>query len=127
MDMHQRLARRVRQLTGTGFLAGVLLIALGLAGQSGTTALGVGLLAVGALAFSFRHHFAGLVSHPAADAYLRSIPPAPSLAGAVVLWFAGASAGELQTLGGVIGLLALVNHLLRPVYGLGYRLVVRVF
>lgn len=127
MDMHQRLARRVRQLTGTGFLAGVLLIALSVAGQSASTALGLGLLAVGALALSVRHHFAGVVSHPAGDAYLRSIPPAPLLAGAVVLWFSSASAGELQTLGGVIGLLALVNHLLRPVYGLGYRLVVRVF
>jgi len=125
--MHQRLARRLRQLTGTGFLAGVLLIGLGLAGQSATMALGVLLLVVGALAFSFRHHFAGLVSHPAADAYLQSIPPAPLLAGAVVLWFAGASPGELQTLGGVLGLIALVNHLLRPVYGLGYRLLGRVF
>ncbi|WP_148290941.1 hypothetical protein [Halorhabdus tiamatea] len=125
--MHQRLARRVRQLTGTGFLAGVLLIALGLVGQSGTTALGLGLVAVGALAFSFRHHFAGVVSHPAADAYLRSIPPAPLLAGAIVLWFVGASAGELQTLGGVLGLLALLNHLLRPVYGLVYRVLGRVF
>ncbi|MFB6128711.1 MAG: hypothetical protein ABEJ47_03005 [Halorhabdus sp.] len=125
--MHQRLARRVRQLTGTGFLAGVLLIGLGLAGQSATMTLALGLVAVGALALAFRHHVAGLVSHPAADAYLRSIPPAPLLAGAVALWFSGASPGELQTLGGVLGLLAIANHLLRPVYGLGYRLFARVF
>jgi len=124
--MHQRLVRRVRQLTGMGFLAGVLLIALGVAGQSGTMAVGLALLAVGAFALSFRHHLTGLVSHPAVDAYLTSVPVAPVLAGAVVIWFAGTSPGELQTLGGVLGLLSLVNHLLRPLYGLGYRLITRV-
>lgn len=125
--MHPRLVRTVRQLTGAAFLAGVALIALGLAGQSGTTALGLGLLAVGAFALAFRHLFAGLVSHPAADAYLRSVPFAPVVAGGVVLWFSGASPGELQTLGGVLGLLALVNHLLRPVYGILHGLLARVF
>ncbi|WEL16278.1 MULTISPECIES: hypothetical protein [unclassified Halorhabdus] len=124
--MNQRLARRVRQLTGVAFLAGVLLIGLGVAGQSGSMAVGFGLLAVGALALSFHHHFTGLFAHPAADAYLASVPAAPVVAGAVVLWFAGASPGELQTLGGLLGLLSLVNHLLRPVYGLGYRLIARV-
>ncbi|MFW5974504.1 MAG: hypothetical protein ACOCPZ_03910 [Natrialbaceae archaeon] len=125
--MNQRFARHLRQLTGAGFLAGVLLIGLGLAGVSGTTALGLGLLAVGTFALAFRHLFAGLVTHPAADAYLTSVPFAPVIAGGVVLWFSGASPGELQTLGGVLGLLALVNHLLRPVYGILHGLLARVF
>lgn len=39
-----------------------------------------------------------------------------------VLVALGASPGELQTLGGLIGLVGMLNYFLRPVYRLTYRL-----
>ncbi len=47
------------------------------------------------------------------------------VAALVGLAFRDATPGELQALGGVVGLLGMANYFLRPVYRLGYGLVVR--
>ena len=50
----------------------------------------------------------------------------PAVAAAVVLPFLGASPGEVRALGGLLGLVGMVNYFLRPVYHLVYGLVARV-
>jgi len=123
--MNQRLIGLLRQATGTGFVAGVLLIALGLAGLSASPSLVAVLIVVGVAGTAVRGTLRGLLDHRAFAAYLASVPIAPLLAGVVLLAFTGASPGELQTLGGVLGLLAICNHMLRPVYALGHSLLAR--
>ncbi|WP_136689424.1 hypothetical protein [Halorhabdus amylolytica] len=123
--MNQRLVGWVRQGTGMGFTAGLLLIALGVAGQSATFALAVGVLAIGVVGTAMRQTLRERIDHPGFAAYLVSIPLGPLVAGVVLVVFLGASPGELQTLGGVLGLLALLNHLFRPVYAFGHYVVSR--
>lgn len=116
--MYQRSIEWIRQATGVGFTAGILLIAFGLAGLEATLGLATGVLVVGVAGIAVRRTLRGTIDHPAFAAYLASVPLAPLLAGAVVVAFLGASPGELQTLGGVLGLLAILNHMFRPVYAL---------
>ncbi|WP_181685119.1 hypothetical protein [Halorhabdus salina] len=123
--MNQRLVWRIRQVTGAGFVGGLLLVGFGLAGISGLLPLSIALIGIGLVGTALRHHLYGLLDNRAFAAYLTSLPAGPLVAGLVLLVFSGASPGELQTLGGVVGLLALLNHLLRPIYGLVSLVVTR--
>ncbi|QGN08048.1 hypothetical protein Hrd1104_12575 [Halorhabdus sp. CBA1104] len=116
--MNQRLVWRIRQVTGAGFTGGLLLVGCGLAGLPGSLPLSIALIGSGLAGTALRHRLYGLLDNRAFEAYLTALPAGPLVAGLVLLVFAGASPGELQTLGGVVGLLALLNHLLRPIYGL---------
>ncbi|MFB6202774.1 MAG: hypothetical protein ABEI98_12305 [Halorhabdus sp.] len=123
--MNQRLVGWIRTATGVGFTGGVVLIALGLAGLSASFGLAVVVLALGGGGILARRRLQDQLDHPAFAAYLTAVPLGPLLAGAVILAFAGASSGELQTLGSVCGLLAILNHMLRPVYAFGHYVVTR--
>ncbi|WP_135667637.1 hypothetical protein [Halorhabdus rudnickae] len=123
--MDQRLVGWIRQMTGGGFTAAVLLIALGVVSQSATPLLAVGVFAIGVAGIATRQTLREWIDHPAFATYLASVPLGPLLAGVVLVLFLGASPGELQTLGGVLGLLALLNHLFRPVYAFGNYVVSR--
>lgn len=46
----------------------------------------------------------------------------PAIAAAVLVPFLGAGAGEVQALGGLVGLVGMANYFLRPVYHLLYGL-----
>jgi len=46
----------------------------------------------------------------------------PAVAAGVCLVFLGATAAELQALGGLVGLVGMVNYFLRPLYRAGYAL-----
>lgn len=106
---------------------GGALVAAGTAGLAASPWLVVALLALAGPAYLIgdvatdtewtrydRHRFV-------ADLWL-----APIVAGLVVALFLDASAGEVQTLGGLVGLAGMVNYFLRPVYHLVYGLVRRV-
>ena len=123
--MNQRLVGWIRQVTGASFTAGVLLIALGVAGQSASFVLAVGVLSIGGAGIAVRKRRREGIDNEGIEAYLVSVPLGPLLAGGIMLVFLGASPGELQTLGGVVGLLALLNHLFRPVYALGHSVIAR--
>lgn len=123
--MNQRLVWRIRQGTAAGFVGGLLLIGFGLVGQVASLPLALLLVVVGVVGLALRHHLYGLVNSDTLEAYLTAAPAAPLIAGTIMGFFNGATPGELQTLGGIVGLLALLNHLLRPLYGLVYHLLTR--
>lgn len=116
--MQQRHVRRVRQVTATGFVGGLLLIGAGVAGLTAAAPLVLVLAGLGAVGIAGHRALVGLTGHPALDAYLSALPAAPLLGAAVTVAFLGASPGELQTVGAVLGLLSVLNHLLRPLYAL---------
>jgi len=125
--MDERLTDAVFRLTVVLVTAGFCLVGAGLAGVSGSLALVVGLFGAGAA-------FYGLA--PAAEdtvvdrldsaAVVPVLWGGPVVAGVVALVFLGASPGEVQALGGILGLLGMTNYFLRPVYHLLYGLASRV-
>lgn len=109
-----------------GSLALILPAALGV-GASGPL-LGV-VLATGAVLAALRPRLATLPTVLEHDigVYARELWLGPVVAVAVVAVVdTGASAGELQALGGLLGLLGMLNYFLRPVYFLLYDLLRRV-
>ena len=124
--MNQRLVALIREVTGVGFTAGLVLIGFGVLGLSASPPLAGGVLVLGLAGPAVREPLRAQVDHAVAASYLASVPLAPLIAGGVMLVFLGASPGELQTLGGVIGLLAVLNHMLRPLYAFAHYLLARV-
>jgi len=108
--------------------AGLLLVTAGTAGVTGSLALVVALVLVGVGLYLLSEQVAaaepGFGLDPrvvAADVWL-----GPFLAAAVVGFYLGASAGEVQALGGLVGLVGMLNYFLRPFYHLVYGLAQRV-
>ena len=118
-----RAPYRLRQATAVFLVASGVLIGTSLAGVGASLALvgAVGFLA--AALFAVRDRLASAVPAPA-----RSLGPllavtwlGPVVAGLLVLIAPDATPGELQTLGGLCGLVAMANYFLRPVYGFAIR------
>jgi len=110
----------------TGSLTLILPGLLGV-GASGPL-LGV-VLAAGAVLAALRPRLATLPTVLKHDigVYARELWLGPVVAVAVVaVADTGASAGELQTLGGLLGLVGMLNYFLRPIYFLLYDLLRRV-
>lgn len=108
--------------------ASVALIVPGFFGLDGSgEVLGV-LLAIGALLAAVRPAIADLppVMGHEIGVYLRELWLGPVIGVAMVPLLApGASAGELQSIGGLAGLIGMVNYFLRPLYFFVYDLVRR--
>jgi len=114
----------VLRVTLVSLVAGFCLIVAGLAGSRATFALAIELLAL-----------AGVVSVAVSTAekrdllafdrhrYAADLPLAPSVAAVATLVFLGSSPGEVQAVGGGLGLLGMSNYFLRPVYHALYRAV----
>lgn len=99
------------------------LVAAGSGGVTASPVLVAGLLvAAGGLAalgvVSTRTDWRRVDSHE----FLADLWLGPTLAAVVVLFFLDASAGEVQALGGLVGLAGMANYFLRPVYHLCYGL-----
>jgi hypothetical protein len=116
----QRLSRYATQLTALLVAASLALIVPGTAGLGASFPLVVLVVAVGlALQAGVRR----VKHHPRVDTtrlgdVLRVVPTGVLLGGLVVLFSPTATAGELQALGGLSGLLGMLNYFFRPVYGL---------
>jgi hypothetical protein len=116
----QALSRYATQLTAVLVAASLALIVPGIAGIGASFPLVVVIVAVGiALQAGVRrvkHH--RLVEYSRLGDAFRVFPTGVLLAGLVVLFAPTATPGELQALGGLCGLLGMVNYFLRPFYGL---------
>jgi hypothetical protein len=122
----QRLARYATQLTAVLVAASVALIVPGVVGVGASVPLVVLIVAVGlgleAGVRRVKHR--PLVEHSRFGDAFRAFPTGVLLASIVILFSPTATAGELQALGGLAGLLGMLNYFLRPVYGLiagGFR------
>ena len=109
-------------------VAGVALVAAGAAGLAGSVVLVAGLLAAAGLLFAGRDPLARAPVVWGIDAgpLLAVAWVGPVVAALVVLLSLDATAAEIQTLGGIVGLVGMANYFLRPLYRLAYSLLVRV-
>lgn len=121
--MERALDDAVAEFTALLLVAAVALIGASLLGLGGSLPL-AGVLAVASVGlFLARHALADL----AADYYLlvRVLEDCwigTTAATLTVVVSLGTTPGELQTLGGLIGLVGMLNYFLRPLYRLTYRL-----
>jgi len=121
--MEMAIERATMQVTAICLVASAMVLALGLAGATGSLVL-VGLfLALSAgLYYSRPPSSVGTVYGLDVDALFETLWLAPAVAAVPVLVELGASPGEMQALGGLLGLVGMANYFLRPVYLLGYGL-----
>lgn len=124
--MDRRLDGLVMRATAVLLAAGLCLVAAGTAGLTGSLALALALGAVGGalrlVGEAVDDSSGGLVVRTVAtDLWI-----GPVLAAAVVVFWLDATPGEVQALGGLVGLLGMLNYFLRPFYHLIYGLVQRV-
>ncbi len=100
-------------LAASGFLIGPSLLGLG-----ASPVLALALLGLAALLYAST----AVLPSPAPffghdlSVYQQDLWLGPALAAAAVFFFLGATAGELQTLGGLAGAAGMVNYFLRPAY-----------
>lgn len=117
--MDERLERVILWVSAICVLAAGLIVPLGFLGISATLGVVILMLALaGGLVYA-RDAIHGY------DRYLAWLWVGPAVAAAIAVVGVGidASPGELQSLGGVVGLVGVFNLLLRPVYELLYYLV----
>ncbi|MFB6139079.1 MAG: hypothetical protein ABEJ26_01430 [Halosimplex sp.] len=126
--MDRTLDGVVMRATVVLLTAGLWLVGAGTAGLDGSLALALALGAVGGGLYLLAETLDGAdatagfgVRDVATDLWL-----GPFLAAAVVGLWLGATAGEVQALGGIVGLVGMLNYFLRPFYHLCYGLVGRV-
>ncbi len=116
----EQLSRYATQLTSVLVAASLALIVPGVAGVGASFPLVVAIVAVGiALQAGVRRvkHRPRIEASRFGDA-LRVFPTGVLLASLVVLFSPTATPGELQALGGLCGLIGMLNYFLRPAYSL---------
>ena len=105
-------------------VASVLLVGIGAGGGGGSPALVAVLLVAGTGLFAARSQFADLpvvVGHDLGF-YGEAAWLAPVAAAGATLLAMGATAAELQAVGGLVGLAGMANYFLRPAYHTALRL-----
>lgn len=123
--MQQTLRRVTTETTMALLVAGFVLIGAGRAGLSAEAPL-VGALVVattGAYLLRTAAPDPGVYAGHDVGQYLRDGWVALGVATVVALFLFGATPGELQTLGGLLGLGGMVNYFLRPAYVGAYGVV----
>lgn len=113
-----RLAPRTQRLTVVLLAASLTLVGPGVAGLGASLSLSV-VLGIGAgVLLAVRDRLAAVGRWHGLDLghYLRDVWAGPLVGAAVVLGAPGATPGEVQALGGICGLLGMLNYFLRPVY-----------
>lgn len=122
--MEQEIDQRAMEATVLALVAGGLLIAASVTGVGGGVPLVIVLAVLAAALVAARHQLPqpGWVLGRNVDRCIRDVWVAPAVAALATVAVFGASPGEVQTVGGVIGFAGMVNYFLRPVYHLGYSL-----
>lgn len=126
--MLRPLDRAVAQLSALVLLAGLLLVGAGVLGVAAGPVLFAPLLASAVALYLARDVLPRVEPFPdwaladlAGDLWL-----VPLVAASAVAVAPNASPGELQSIGGLVGLAALLNYFLRPLYRFVVRLARRV-
>lgn len=117
--MHRLVAESLR-VTHVLLVAALLLIAAGSLGLGGDLSL-AGLLAVfglAGLALRARLGAVGRVRGRPMGWYLRALPLGPLVAALLIAVYPGTTPDELEAVGGMVGLVAMLNYFLRPLYRL---------
>ena len=114
-----RWLRETLRLTVVLLAASIALVGAGTIGIGGGVPLLLVLAGLALAAFSGRTALARVRPRLgiALGRYLGVVWLGPVVAGLVVLTALDASAAEVQALGGLLGLVAMLNYFLRPVYG----------
>ena len=113
------------QVTVLLLVAAALAIGFGVAGVGASLPVVVGLLVLTAVLYAARpdaDRF-GPVAGVDVDGIVRSLWLAPLATVLPLLVRLSATPGEVQAIGGMLGLAGMANYFLRPVYLLGYDLV----
>ena len=112
--MDEKYERRILRISGVFILAAALLIPLGYLGIGASESVVVGMIVL-AFALFYAWQYSGEYS-----TYLSGLWLGPTIAAIIAIFglLIGASPGELQALGGIAGLMGVLNLLLRPVYRL---------
>ncbi|ACV46843.1 MULTISPECIES: hypothetical protein [Halomicrobium] len=122
--MQRVFDERAMEATALLLVASVLLIGASLAGIGGGVPLVavLALIAVTLAAGRERLPRPGRRLGQDLDRYVRDLWVAPALAAAASAFVFGATPAEIQTVGGLLGFVGMVNYFLRPVYHAGYSL-----
>jgi len=114
--MDEKYERGILRISAVFVLAAALLIPLGFLGISATPGIVVGLILLAVVLFY------AWQNSDEYSMYLSGLWLGPAIAAVVGIYgsLIGASPGELQALGGVVGLLGVLNLLLRPVYRIAH-------
>lgn len=123
--MHRAFDRVTMETTVHLLVAGFALIAAGLSGLRGTAVLVGILLAITVVLFTVRSLVPplGTIFGYDLQGLLENSWGGPAVAAITAAITLGATPGELQSLGGLLGLAAMANYFLRPAYFIGYSLV----
>lgn len=118
--MGLRIDVTVLRVTLVLLTGGFCLVGAGTAGLGGSPWLALGLFGLGAalrvVGTAVRDSSLGRFD----DDVVTDLWVGPVVVGVVVLAWLDASAGEVQALGGLVGLVGMANYFLRPVYYLVY-------
>ncbi len=109
-------------------VASLVLVGAGLAGLGSSLVLALTALGLAVALFVLRTQVPDgpTVFDSELGDYGRVAWAGPAVATVVCLAFLGATPAELQTLGGLVGLVGMANYFLRPVYSAGSMLLGRV-
>jgi len=121
--MEMAIRRGTLQVTAVCLLASAMVLSLGVVGATATPLLVVIFLALSAgLYYSRPDAAVGYVYGLDVDGLLDALWLAPAVAAVPLLLELGATPGEMQALGGLLGLAGMANYFLRPIYLLAYGL-----
>jgi len=126
--MQRAFDDRAMEATALALVASGLLIGASLVGVGGGARLVAALAVLAALLAAGKDSLPrpGRVVGHDLDLYCRDLWVGPALAAVAATVVFGASPAEIQTVGGVIGFVGMVNYFLRPVYHMGYSVAERV-
>ncbi|KOX95108.1 hypothetical protein AMS69_04440 [Haloarcula rubripromontorii] len=128
MDTEAAIRHGTMQVTVLLLVAAALAIGFGVAGIGASLPIVVGLLVLTAVLFVARpdEDRLGPVAGVDLDGVVRSLWLAPLVTALALLVRLSATPGEVQAIGGLLGLAGMANYFLRPVYLLAYDLVAAV-
>ena len=122
--METAIRRATMQVTAVCLVASAMVLGLGLVGATASLFLvGCFLVLSGGLYVSRPESSVGAVAGVDVDGLLDSLWLAPALAALPLALELGATPGEVQALGGLLGLVGMANYFLRPLYLLAYGVV----
>lgn len=125
MDTEAAIRHGTMRVTALLLVAAALAIGLGVSGVGASLPLVVGFLALAGGLYAIGPdpgRFDPVAGIHVGD-ILNSLWLAPLVVAAVLLVRLSATPGEVQAIGGLLGLAGMANYFLRPVYLLGYDLV----